>query len=367
MIPDNRFFTTRVGAIAPGVRVVGVAPVALALALWTAGCKAPQSFGERNSLIVRADPALWQQVDSAVMGVLEQRTFTTRPERIFKVTFVAAGDTLWDEFRLWQQVLVLGPRGDDVVERVLRAAGARNAAPPAVVEAKDIWALDQLVLLILLPDQGQAEAVQAKLPEVYQRLMARYDEWIRERMYTTGVNDSLKREMARVGFTLDLPRVYLHFRRDSVFRFGNPYRQADTDVLRSLLVTWRAGAEQPTPESLRAWRDSLDETAYDQPQDILDEGFRSRRVTVNGLDGVEIRGVWQDRSDFPAAGPFITRAVPCPEQNRTYYIDAWLFAPGKAKYPYLRQLEILLDTFRCAGAAAAAEDAGDRATARPKE
>ncbi len=68
---------------------------------------------------------------------------------------------------------------------------------------------------------------------------------------------------------------------------------------------------------------------------------------MNGVDGLELRGVWQDNDTFPAAGPFVTRAVPCPRQNRTYYMDAWLFAPGTDKYPYLRQLEIVLDSFRC--------------------
>jgi hypothetical protein len=349
----------------PGrLTLAGTAPLLAALAVFASGCKAPQAFGERHSLIVRADSALWQQVDSAVLATLEERFFTTRPERIFKVTFVASGDTLWDEFRLWQQVLVLGPRGDEVVERVLRAAGERDAEPPAVIEAKDIWALEQIVTLILLPEQGQAEAVREKLPEAYDLLRARYDEWIRNRMYISGVNDSLKQALAQVGFTLDLPRVYLHFQRDSVFRFGNPYRQAETDILRSLLVTWTAGIEEPTPASLRAWRDRIDETEYQEPQDILDVGFRSRPVTVNGVEGVEIRGVWQDRSDFPAAGPFISRALPCPAQNRTYYLDAWLFAPGEAKYPYLRQLEILMDTFRCTGEPATAGD-GEAGPADP--
>jgi hypothetical protein len=311
------------------------------------GCKAPQSFGERNSIIAHADPDLWEEVGPEVMEALEQRVFTTRKERKFEVTFVAVGDTLWENMRVWQQLVVLGTPDDPVVERLLAASQTPDAEPPAIVQARDIWARNQQASVLLLPAASQAEAVRGLLPELYTLLERQYDEWVLERMYTTGVNDSLSAALAESGFTLRLPNVYLYALEDSVFRFGNPYRQGDTDLLRSILLTWRSGLEVVTPEWLRAWRDEIDETSYTTPQDVLSEGLRSATIEVDGLTGLELRGLWQDRSDFPAAGPFITRAIACPKQNRTYLMDAWLFAPGRDKYPYLRQLEILLDSFRC--------------------
>jgi hypothetical protein len=206
------------------------------------------------------------------------------------------------------------------------------------------------VTLLLLPEEDQAEAVRSLLPDLYMLLEDRYDDWVVERMYTTGVNDSLKQVLAGHGFTLELPRVYLYSRQDSLFRFGNPYRQGDSDLLRSIALTWTAGTGTTSEEALQGWRETIDETLYEPKQDILlkkGDGFAA--IEVGGLEGLEFRGVWQDRAEFPAAGPFITRAVECPQQNRTYYMDAWLFAPGKDKYPYVRQLEILLDSFRCAG------------------
>lgn len=324
-------------------------PLLAMAVLATAGCKAPQAFGDRHSIIVRADKALWAQVDSALMGALERRVFTTRPERTFKVTFVAADDTLWQDLRAWQQVVVMGTRDDDVVKKLLGSADQSDADPPAIVQAGEVWARTQLVTLLLLPEEQQAEAVRSLLPDLYTLLEARYDEWVVQRMYTTGVNDSLKQALAGHGFTLDLPRVYLHHRQDSLFRFGNPYRQGDSDILRSIALTWTAGTGTASEEALQGWREIIDETFYEQKQDILTKkGSGFAAIEVGGLTGLELRGVWQDRAEFPAAGPFITRALECPQQNRTYYMDAWLFAPGKDKYPYLRQLEILLDSFRCA-------------------
>ncbi len=328
-------------------RTIFVSLSVLVVALSQPGCKAPQAFGDRNVIIALAESALWEEVGPDVMQVLEQRVFTTRPERKFEVTYLAVGDTLWEDMRIWQQVVVLGTRENEAVRRVLDASPVPDAEPPTIVQAEEVWARNQLATALLLPSEGQVGAVRGLLPELYDLLERRYDEWVLERMYTTGVNDSLTDALADYGFTLQLPNVYLFSVEDSLFRFGNPYRQSDTDLLRSMLLTWRSGTEEVTPENLRAWRQTIGDTQYDPPQDILEEGMSSGLIEVNGLSGLELRGVWQDRAEFPAAGPFISRTIACPGQDRTYYIDAWLFAPGTDKYPYLRQLEILLDSFRC--------------------
>lgn len=328
------------------------------VALALTACRAPQPFGERDSVIVRADVALWQEVGPDVTAALERTVFTNRPERVFTVTFVAPDDTLWTDFRLWQQVVILGTPDDRIVGELLEDSERPDLSPPAIFETAGKWARAQLITVLLLPRDGQAEAVRAVLPQLYERLARHYDEWIRERMYTTGVNDSLFQALAGFGFTLAVPKVYIYLFTDSLFRFANPYRQGDTDLLRSLLVTWRTGTAEVMPDSLRAWREGIDETVYEPPQDILEEGVRFDSVQVGGLAGLEFRGVWQDRSDFPAAGPFVTRAITCPGQNRTYYMDASLFAPGVNKYPYVRQLEILMDSFRCTEEDARVSDAG---------
>ena len=324
-------------------KLSAAASLAALVLLSLAGCKAPQAFGDRHSIIVRADAALWSQVDSAVMATLEQRAYTSRPERIFKVTFVAADDTVWRSLRKWHEVLVLGTRDDPITDDLVSS----DVAPPAIAHTTDVWARGQAVTALLLPEDNQADAVRELLPELYSELRARYDVWVIERMYTTGVNDSLGQALGEYGFTLQIPRVYIHNRQDSLFRFGNPYRQGDTDLLRSMLLTWLDGTEPVTPEALAAWREMIGTTYYEPAQDILEDGIRYDSIEVGGLKALEFRGVWQDRAEFPAAGPFVTRAIACPSQDRTYYIDAWLFAPGKDKYPYLRQIEILLDTFRC--------------------
>ncbi len=322
--------------------------LALIVTLALSACKSAQSFGDRDSIIVRADPALWLEVDSAVLSALERPVYTSRQETEFKVTFLADTDTLWSNLRLWKEVVVLADAEDPVARRIIKASGRPAPDPPAIVQAGEVWARGQLVTLVLLPERRKAQAVRSQLPMLSALLREQYDTWIIERMYASGPNDSLKDVLSAYGFTLDLPRVYVHGREDSTFRFRNVHPNPATRI-RAILVTWERerDRERVDPQDLLAWRRAGGETLYDPPQDVLDEGIRFDTLEVGGLTALELRGVWQDRASFPAAGPFIARSITCADQGRIYFIDAWLYYPGDDKYPYLRQLEIILDTFRC--------------------
>ncbi|MGD2216899.1 MAG: hypothetical protein PVJ64_09085, partial [Gemmatimonadales bacterium] len=78
-------------------RTISVALFFPVVVLSLPGCKAPQAFGDRNSIIALADSTLWEEVGPDVMEALEQRVFTTRPERKFEVTYLSVGDTLWED------------------------------------------------------------------------------------------------------------------------------------------------------------------------------------------------------------------------------------------------------------------------------
>jgi hypothetical protein len=97
-----------------------------------------------------------------------------------------------------------------------------------------------------------------------------------------------------------------------------------------------------------SWREGIDSLMYIVSQSF-DRGapVEPRSFELGGVDAVEVRGVWKDEGTFPAAGPFLTRAVRCPDA--IWYFDAWLYSPNPraSKYEFLLQLEEILDSFRC--------------------
>ena len=94
---------------------------------------------------------------------------------------------------------------------------------------------------------------------------------------------------------------------------------------------------------------SVAEAHYTEPQMVVLDNSAERSFDFAGNAAYELQAMWRNPPErsWPAGGPLITRTVTCDSQDRTYLLDAWLYAPGKEKYEYMIQLETLLDSFRC--------------------
>lgn len=310
------------------------------------------ALGKANSIVIAAPDSIWAAVGDSVVLALGPRIFTVRDERTFELTYVSPTSPQWRDLRQIRQVLAIGAPDDPWIQPLLEN-GVAPAHLPAIVERQEVWARNQLVTGIVLPPGGGAADVLAVLDSVGAQLDFRYREYARSRMFVSGVDSALRDTLARTaGFSLLLPDVYRYQQIDSSWVFRNHSEMSGT-LQRAILVTWRSGVSpQLGVELATAWRDSIGDVAYDPRQDVETARFETRALAVDSGPGFEVQGIWKSEdASWPAAGPFITRLIPCPDQNRTYLLDAWLFAPGKAKYEYMIQLNTILDSFRCGPAA----------------
>lgn len=339
--------------MAPRLPPAGSLACVVALTALAAGCDRPQAYGDPNSIIVATDAELWTSIEDTVRTVMEPRIFTVREELAYKLTYQDPAEELWGTLRQWKQVLVIGEAGDPWMEEPL--AEYRGDLPerrPVLLQAGNVWANNQAVTMVLLPEGGGASDVLSLADSLHATLDRQYRRFIRNRMYVTGRDTALADSLARAGgFRMVFPEVYYWDRRDSVFIFRNDF-PSPSELIRQLLVVSRPrdGREHTTEEVL-AWRDEISRGYY-EPSQVVDTGrVRSSTVAWDGVEAIQVQGVWLNPpdADWPAAGPFYTRAVECPDQGRTFLVDAWLYAPGEDKYQYVIQLETLLDTFRCAG------------------
>lgn len=317
----------------------------LALAAGACSDTSRTAMGDANSVIVVADDSLWAEVSDTVLSTLQPRIFAVRDEPTFLLTHVSPTADHWSDLRRFRQILAIGRPDDPWVERPLEEA-RETVTPPAIVEVDRVWARGQRVTVLVLPEEGGAEAVAASVDSLTALLDRRYRGWARNRMYLSGHDTALVDTLREEGgFAVDIPVVY-RWRRtdDSTYVFLNDNPDA-SQLVRWLTVTWRTGTEdRPEPDALLAWRDSLASTVYDWGQTTQ----RDRTQVTRLDDGVEVRGAWSGTQDFPQAGPFIARMIDCPDQNRRYLLDTWLYAPARDKYQYMIHLETLLDSFQCA-------------------
>lgn len=324
--------------------------LAPALVVLPAACDQPRAQGDANAVIVAASTEIWAESEDAFREGLEPTIQTVRAERPFRLTHIDPGaDDSWGQLRRFRQVVAVGSPGTPWVDDVLEVA-EDSPSPPAVVRADNVWARGQQVWAMVVPEGASSEQVGQLAAEVEERLDEEYHRFVRNRMFTSGQDTVLADSLAQnVGFSLLLPDVYRYEVEDSVFRFRND-NPSPAELIREIAVTWREPIPEqlPTREELAEWRVDLTREYYVNAQDLDTTVVSYEPIEVGEASGVEFQSAWVSPPDaWPSGGPFITRAVRCPDQDRLYLMDAWVYAPDRDKYEYVIQIETILNTFRC--------------------
>lgn len=308
-----------------------------------------RSWGELNSIIVATSDDRWLGVQDMVESALEVPIVSVRSEKTFVVTQQDPALPAWDRLQRFRQLLLIGTTDDPWMTDALARTERTAFDPPEVFQVEDIWSRPQTITVMLLSTDDPAEA-EPLLEPLHDLLDSQYREWVRARMFMSGRNEALADSLWNIAqFSIVLPQLYQRRQEDSVFMFRNA-NPDPSELLRQVTVTWRPySSEAISADELLAWRQVVADRHFAYPQVHDLELLRTRRLQQGDIFMNEVRAVWANPPDdpYPAAGPFITRAVACPHQDRHYMVDAWLYAPGKDKYQYLLQLETILDSFRC--------------------
>lgn len=330
-----------------------IAPLLAGLAVSAFACTTTDlPFGDVNSIIVGADPALWAEVGDTVSIALQPTITTTSvAEEVFQVTHRNPADSLWGDFRRFRQLLLVGRREDPWVAAALSRTDDPGGTP-AIAQATDVWARGQTATIVIVPDQNAGQALVSLLPQLREQYLQWYRNWAQAQMFVTGRDTALADTLrTSAGFELTLPQVYTWERRDSVFIFRND-NPDPSELIRQFTLTWMTPAPDTlTTADLVAWRENLAQRYYD-PAHVSDTSLVSQgSLTIDGYETHRLQAIWKNppEADWPAAGSFIIQTVHCPQQDRLYLTDAWLYAPGRDKFEYLYQLETILNSFRCGG------------------
>lgn len=315
-----------------------------------AACDLPSSVGDHTRIVAAIPESQRAALEPAIAESLEPRSFTVRNERIFDVAHVDPADADWVDFRKVRQVLVVGEAADPWVSPALDRVDGAIPRAPAVLQAQNVWARPQVVTILLLPPGSQPSVAAERMPEVGRLYVSQLEEYARSRMYVSGEQTELADSLSRIaGFSLRVPRVYRTNEPEvGVFVFRNDLPDP-SQLIRQVTVARRPSGEvEMTPAAALQWRSEVASRTTTPPQltDSLQSGVAD--LTVGDRPAVQAQATWSNPpGDWPAAGPVLTRMVDCGQH--TFLVDAWLYAPGRAKYEYMVQLQTILDSFRCGG------------------
>ncbi len=69
------------------------------------------------------------------------------------------------------------------------------------------------------------------------------------------------------------------------------------------------------------------------------------KINFKGQYAVVVKGLWK-MNKYYMGGPFISYAMVDESTNRLYYIEGFLFSPGKPQRDFMRELDTILKTFK---------------------
>jgi len=321
--------------------------LALLVAATTVACDKPRALGDANQILVGARAPYWTELEENIKASLEPRTFTVRDERVFDVAHVDPQEPAWGNLRLMRQVLLIGQSDDPAIDDALRQHRGPAPSPPTVLQVRNVWAQNQLVTVALLPDGAGPGSARPLIEQLGDAFLRQFEEYARSRMFVTGVNTALADSLrSQAGFTVVLPNVYHYAQLDEglfVFRNDQP---DPSRLIRNVTVDSRPAGEVPfSADAAGGWRSELLARLSHPPQ-VTEIRPETHTMQLAGRNALQVQGVWSNPpGEWPAAGPFITRLIECPE--RVFLVDAWLYAPGTNKYEYMYQLNTILNSFEC--------------------
>jgi len=325
--------------------------ILLALIIKFGGCKRvslPHSIGGRDEVVLIASDKF--EVNSFI-DVLEKVEYYPTEEKVFNVKQVDLSD--FDRYKLWRNVVIVGNIDDNQMDDLLgeKAKEAVKKGESLFLE-NNLWVRLQTAIIITGKSTVETqEALDRSAETIYQVLRKEERERFSEMVYMNGYQEREKGEMEDfLGVSFEIPFGYRLSKNKDGFM---TYVRKNPDRLVTLL--YRA---EPIINPI-AFRDSLflkyfhGDKVFVEKISVLSPKGETRFIELTTVDTIEfkgekaiqIRGVWRNDKveGGPMGGPFVSYVF---EKNGIwYFLDGHVFAPGKKKWPFLEEVDVILNTF----------------------
>lgn len=229
---------------------------------------------------------------------------------------------------------------------------------------KNVYAKDQQVMFLFAQNE---EKMLQKLNENSQRLIEFFNKAERDRLNATlfqagtvtGVSKWLK-DTWHADITIPFGYKLVQNEPDFIW-----VRQINTRDDRDIFiaVTDYKSTDQFKRENLIKFRDEVAKKyLFEDPErphthlktetEIPYKAVTTKEINFNGVYAVEMRGLWRT-NNLSMGGPFISYAISDQATGKFFYVEGFLYGPSKDLREMVRQMEVILNTFRLESAAAA--------------
>ncbi len=322
----------------------------------------PTALGKMNEIVVVADQELWDGPvgDSIQYYFASSYPIMPSPEPFFDLRHFTPEEIknqkLKRELRTYMIVgnisdenanstkMIRQDIGESKYLEALEGKGNNNSV------GNNRWARNQLVIYLYAnSDEALAETIRKSFSAIAKRVNMHDLKQLSQRVYARPENLGLTRKLKeQFGINLKVPgdfQLALEKPDENLIwlRKDDPETTLNF-ILKKIPYTDK---DQISKAEIKRLRDEFGnsyvstdvEGSFMRTNDV-DLPMYDYTIDINGMYALEARGIWEINNDF-MGGPFISYLLLSPDQKHLYFIDAFVFAPGKAKRDLIQQLEHL--------------------------
>jgi hypothetical protein len=306
------------------------------------------------------DSIQWQgELGESIRETLEAYVpGVARPERLFTVRYIEPTlfNSVLNKARnlIFVATLDSKTKGGLTVRNYLSKNYIQDHPDKFIISQKDLYASGQDALYLFSSTSAELiERINNNKSIIRDFFDNKEGERLLKSLYVAKEEKSVESYMTKThGFSVRVPNGYRIEADDPAFFWLRSVGQVDKNIF----ISYRDYTSKDVFKNgnLIGFRDSITyNNVYDDPEDyesyikVDTMNLETEYITsqINNQYAKRIRGIWK-ANNLTIGGSFVSYVFVDSTTNRLYYIDGFVVAPGKNKREPLRELEVILKTFK---------------------
>jgi hypothetical protein len=333
----------------------------LSVLVFLTGCETSNkpAFGPEDEIYVVADSAEYEELKSALESTFQKLIYTPQPEHIFVLKRVPI-DQL-ERVQTRKNLIIVAPlHSGSVTSKFIDAIVDSNAKASilneqnSVILKNDLWAKNQLVMILTAPDLHELEF---RILQNSDNLLYAFQKVSDRRLHQSLYNSRYEQKDIQGKFLKDYGWI-IYVQADYKVALNKPddnfvwlRRSPNSDMERWVFVHWieNASPEYLNEDSIKAIRNRLTEDFYRTSDDsayvrIAEDYYMTSEVNFKDRYTLFTQGLWE-LNIKGMGGPFISYTFFDENTGRLYMIDGSVYAPKYYKRNLIQQMDVTLQSF----------------------
>lgn len=336
----------------------------LILILTAVGCDSSNrpATGLEDEIYVVADSVEFAQLSNVLDSTFEKVIYTPQPENIFNLKRISVNQL--DYYNDRKNIIIVAPlnsssRTSQYIKAVVDSAAIKKllADSSFVIKKYNLWARNQLVMVLTAPDMLQLESDIFKHKD---DILYAFQKISDNRLYASLYNSRYERKKVEGKLLKDYGWI-IYVQADFQIALNKPKdnfvwlrRSPGSDMERWIFVHWIDNASPALlqADSIKAIRNRLTKKYYRTSDDssyvvIAQDYYTTSEVNFKGRYAIFTQGLWE-LNIKGMGGPFINYTFYDEKSKRLYMLDGSVYAPKYYKRNLIQQMDVTLQSFMTA-------------------